>query len=248
MTTNTKSFLDAVNTVDNTVDIYIPSDNTDYIFTPMVVAHHRMLLKTSIDDAQSNSLSFLVALNDVITQCSQGANLKLIDKTPTIIQLRTNSVGNNITIDGEQFQLPTSADIKKAAAEYTCDLTTPIQHNTFTVTLREPTLQIDTLYYKKLLQSQKSGDKLSAMITDLYMYELCKFIDTIHIDGVDQQLDFSALTIPDQVLILNQLPLALNNTVHDKIAEYKQLEKQLLTVNGKEITIDMNFFKTKEVD
>ena len=94
--------------VENSIEVYVPSIKTNLKFKPLNLRQQKELLKTTIDDSLIK-----LALNNVLTEiilenatdASNLVNLYTFDRTAIALSLRATGLSESIDIDGKKINL-----------------------------------------------------------------------------------------------------------------------------------------------
>jgi hypothetical protein len=236
-----KSFLDELRELNDKelIDVFVPSINKTVPFKPLSVKQQRDVIKTLLGSVES-SISISTVFNNIIKEnTTQKIDFKYYDRNKILLDIRRQSVGDNITIEKEVYNLNTLPTYSFKPKE-----TATFEYNGITVKVGIPTLEEDTKITDKSITeiSKLTADdkKTGHSISLLLVYELMKFVQTIQIDN--NIIVLSELGTFDRKNIIENIPLKLNNIILDFISTYKESEQELFTFNnGTKLNIDASF-------
>lgn len=197
------------------------------------------LLSSSVDGLVG-VIKFQKILNDILLE-NTGSELLVSDKLPIILKLRSESIGKTIKVNDVDINL--SKIIKKAENlkfEHMKTIEGVVE-----VSLKIPTLQEENQVLKFTMeQLKKDGDDNSKNISNIYTYEIVKFVDGVRFG--DKNLKFSDISVNDRIKVVESLPLSINKEIIKYIESIKKKENDVLKVeiDGKDtsIDIDISFF------
>jgi len=226
------------------VSVDIPSINKPVNFYPLNVKQQKLLLRHSIDGA-SGMISVLKEMNSIIIDncVDKTVNFLTVDKYPVLLALRQQAIGNEITINGKQYNID---DLPKSNSLPQKFLTKALEYKDFKVELKLPSLiQDNNFLVKTISETAKLGeDKVKETLTTMYVYEIAKFI-TIVAYG-DIIVDFDTISIGDKKQIVENLPMRLNQKILNFISSVRELENKFITfADNTTIPINTLFLSTQ---
>jgi len=164
--------------------------------------------------------------------------LRVTDKLPIILKLRSESIGKEVKIGDERVDL--NKIISKIVKSKKIKLSETISGD-IKVNLEVPLLtQENTIIQATIDAIKKDGDDMGKNIGSAYTYEIVKYIREIEFDG--GSIIFIDIPIKDRVKIVDNLPISINQKVIDFIQNINKIEKEWLTVeiNGDKKTLDID--------
>jgi hypothetical protein len=240
------------------VPAYAPSLGTIVELHPLSVKQQKELLKTALDIVMT-PITFALATSDIITKnLSVPAKLTILDKPGLLLALRADALGTEVTqeVEGIKVKFDYADNLKAKNKIDLTAFTTSILLDKIEVVTKVPTLDEDfrtNAECKRILDNKKSTneDKLRELVGEVYIYELIKFIDCIKLaDGASiDEIKFSTLTIPQQIEVIESLPMALNGKLIEFISTVRDAEQAALKVKTDDTTYTINLdtvFFTKE--
>lgn len=223
----------------NTISIKVPSTKKKATFKQFNVTQQKKLLRSAFDGIEGTIETGSIFNSMIKDNCEEDIKFLLCDRAPILIELRKGSIGDKFSIEEKQYDLSTLKpyDIKEI------ELTKKIEVNGVEVSLRVPTLDTDTKINTKLIAEfgkLTDDQKQTQSIELVLIYEIVKYIDSIKIGDV--VINFDDISVYERVSIVNELPLALNNSIIDYISGTKSIEEESLTFDdGKVVEIDAGF-------
>lgn len=241
---NINTFLAKIQTLNkaNIITVNLPSLSA-VEFLPLSVKQQKDLIKSSLDGSLAGIL-INNTINDIINENNVNkVPLLVTDKLPIVIALRIQAFGSLYKTAETVINL---ANILVKPLIFDTKLKTTVNYkDIFSIDLKVPTLDEDTVINNTLIQHYKNNSdiQISDVASDLYVAEITKFIHKITINS--ETIDFSAITDTEKRQIVEQLPVQLNQLVLDFISSFRTAETKYLTIGDIEISIDTQFF-TKE--
>jgi hypothetical protein len=245
MDSNVKSFLSNLQELNetNTATIKVPSTGKNAPFKLASISQQKELLRSAFDGVDG-VIQRANILNKIITDNSKSdVEFLLIDKFAILIGLRKQSIGRDITIKEERYNLDDLPQIKKSDIK----LTDTVSVDNITVNLKVPTLKLDSeinsKLEKELAKYQDQEEKIKQSVDVVVSYETTKYIDSIEIG--EAKVAFEDISAYERKEIVNNLPLALNNKILDYIGEIKQaMDKTIKFSEEVIVEFDASFLST----
>jgi len=245
MDSNVKSFLSNLQELNetNTATIKVPSTGKNASFKLASISQQKELLRSAFDGVDG-VIQRANILNKIITDNSKSdVEFLLIDKFAILIGLRKQSIGKNVTIKDEKYNLDDLPQIKKSDVK----LTDTISADNINVKVKVPTLKLDSeinsKLEKELAKYQDQEEKIKQSVDVVVSYETTKYIDSIEIG--EAKVIFEDISAYERKEIVNNLPLALNNKILDYIGEIKQaMDKTIKFSEEVIVEFDASFLST----
>jgi hypothetical protein len=198
-------------------------------------------LISTVTEGTSGVLRFQKLLNDIIVENTGINDWLTTEKVPLLIQMRIESLGKILKLDGKEIDLTALKFEKKSDIE-----TTKTIKNVVDVELRVPTLVEENKilnYAVEILKNNKDSD-IGKDITNIFTFEIVKYIDSITFN--EQTIKFDTLPVKDRVTVVENLPISLNKEIVKYIETLKDIEREQLKLNVDDetlnIDIDVTFF------
>lgn len=239
MTEDAKIFLDKLK------DIKDPSRKTsingkEFKFEVLTFKQQRDLIST-IAEGNLASLKFQKVLNDILIE-NFDKELLLHERSLAAVSLRRESLGASLKIGD------TTIDLNQIAKKVDLPLSSEsvVESSGIRVSMDNPSLQQENKIISALLELVKNDNNAAKNISDIYTYEIVKYINTISFGG-ENTLAFLNLPVKTRINIVENLPISLNKKIVDFIQKIKEAEKELLTVTDSkgqtvQLDIDVTFF------
>jgi len=212
--------------------------------SPLSFKQQKDLISTVADGAVG-ALKFQKHINGIINDNTENNDLKISDKLPIILKLRSDAIGDTLKIGDGTISLKTILDkVKKLKYTQSKSITT----DQFTIELELPSLRYESQVIQATIDAvKKEGDgELGKNIGNIYTYEIVKYIKKITF--TEGSIEFSEIPVKDRVKIVDNLPISVNSKIIDFIQKNKMAETNWMTldINGesKTIEIDVSFFDT----
>lgn len=241
------------------IDVYIPSLDKEVPFKPLNIRQQKEIIKASFDK-NIPGISFNNILNIIIKENCQEQNIELLvtDRPSIAIALRKNIFGTKIknavksdTLNEESIEFDLEQVIQ-TKSKLDIKLTKTVKSEGLEVQLRIPTLTADSRVNKEsqkvLSHLVEQNNTIKDLISELFVYELVKFIDFVEVLDVGKAV-FSEISVVDQIKLVESLTAEVNKNIMEYIEEVRAFEKKYLsfTQNNKEynINLDASFFSNE---
>lgn len=241
MEDNVKSFLDKIQELkERKLEVWTVSHG-EVEAVPLSFKQQKDIIST-VADGVLGGLKIQKVINDVVID-NIGSNLTILDKLPVILTLRIDSIGDTYKI--KDFEINLNEIVNKCKTVSYPEVTS-VESEGLTATLKIPTLEEENKVIESTLERlKKDGEQdLSKNIGDIYTFEICKYIDSVHF-GYDV-LEFQTVPIRDRYRIVENLPLSLNKKIVEFIQKLRKVESSILTYTedkvSKTFDIDVSFF------
>lgn len=242
MDDNVKTFLEKIQELkEKKFKVVVNSSGKSVDCSPLTFKQQKDLIST-IAEGAIGALKFQKYLNTIIIDNVDAPELKVTDKLPIILKLRSESIGDKVKLgSGEVSLSPIFKKLKGLVFGQTKTLL-----GDFTIELEVPALALENHVIQATIDTlKKAGDsEIGKNIGSIYTYEIVKYIKTIKFS--DQELVFSDISVNDRVKIVENLPITINREIIGFIQDIKNQESDLLTVDvdgeSKVLEIDVNFF------
>jgi len=238
MSKNVASFLNKLDKLsENTIEVFVPSLKKKVSVKPLNLKQQKDLI-SSVLDGLKGTLDFSKTLNKIIISNSGINDLKIYDKIPFVVVMRKNALGSKTS----------TVDLNKVIDNFK---TVPfeikdekvIKHKDLKLTLKVPTLRQENSLLSKCEQEISADqDQLKEGVGKLYIYELLKYIDSVQVE--DDTIELNEVKISERVKLVEKLPLSVYSEVSKFIETINKYNSDLLTVDDKEVSIDVEFFDT----
>ena len=240
--------LDNLN-IENGIDVYVPSLKKNVKFKTLNLKQQKELLKSSIDESLTklafNTLFFNVIQTNVLESINTSA-LLTVDRIAIALALRAYGLDSNITIQDKNIDLKKKISDLQAIDINLIPLQAIIEDAGITVNIQAPSLGVDNEVNVFAINKTKNteNEDFKAVIGELFIYELTKFIKSIAIISGETQSEIvlQAVKPADRIAIIEKLPSTATSKILDFIKKYREFETSFASVEGVTIDIDGSFF------
>jgi len=245
------------------ISVFVPSQNRNIEFKPLNIRQQKDIIKSSLDK-NIPGISLNTVLNDIITEncVEKNINFLVFDRLNVAFNLRKNIFGDKIKLtkvneetgDDEDTNVFGSLEQHLTSLNLIANsdiISKNITVDTLKIEVKTPTLSTDNKANKEaqknLSHLLEKDNGIKDIISELFVYELTKFIDSITVG--EDKLNFRELTISQQIKAIETLPANVNKEIMDFVEKVRDYEKQyqVFKVNGKDfnVTIDASFFSSE---
>lgn len=246
------------------ISIFVPSQNRNMEFKPLNIRQQKDIIKSSLDK-NIPGISLNTVLNEIIVEncIEKNINFLVFDRLNIAFNLRKNIFGDKIKLtkineetgDDEETNIFGSLDKHLSSLNLVINTElvsrTVIADDVLKIEIKTPTLSIDNKANKEaqknLSHLLEKDNGVKDIISELFVYELTKFVDSISVG--EDKLNFRDLSISQQIKTIETLPANVNKEIMDFVEKVRDYEKQYQTFNvdGKDfnVSIDASFFSSE---
>ncbi len=212
----------------NVLKVFLPSTQTEVELLPLTLAQQKLIIETTSD----NTLGVLFFNNifyKILKENIKGniENYNTVDRVNLTLALRQH-LKDTIEIKGNAFTI-TDVLKRNKTIEYNLQPAT-ITSGDFVFTVQAPNLSVDNFVNTHLLNKYKNvsidDNKLKTLISDLYSYEILKFIKSFTINDKEIELHtelVQSIKVLESIDSSHLLEVtAYINTVRDEEAKYNK--------------------------
>lgn len=238
MDENVKSFLDKIQEIkEKKITVDVISSGKQAESKPLTFKQQKELIST-IADGAIGSLKFQKIINQIVVDNTGDSLLRITDKLPIILKLRSESIGPEAKIGENKVKIKVIVDklLKKMKLKQSFKISGDIS-----VSLEIPLITTENQIIQAAIDTlKKDGDDIGKNIGSIYTYEIVKYIKTIEFGG--DIVNFDEIQIKDRVKIVDNLPISINQQIIDFIQDIKKIENECLTVDidGEQKTLDID--------
>jgi hypothetical protein len=241
MNDDVKNFLVKVQEIqDKKIPIKIISKEKILDSCPLTFKQQKELIST-ITEPVLGPLKFQKLLNQIVVDNTGDITLKTIDKLPVILRLRQDSIGEKFKIGESEGKI---SDI--LSKEYPKFIYGDTILGDVEILVEIPSLIYENQIIQSSIEYLKSSNDIGKNITDLYTYEIVKYVKSIKFENF--LIEFSEIPFKDRVEIINNLSVKTNQKIADFIQNVKKIESDWLTIDidGEEkvLDVDVSFFNS----
>lgn len=241
---NFKDFIQDLESINktNNISIKVPTSSKSLKFKLISVAQHKELLKSAFEGYEGVIRSSVI-FNDIITSsCESEYEFSLLDRAPILLKLREASIGGDVTINSEKYNI---SDLAEQTDKF--DAQNVYECNGIEVELKVPTLARDTKVSEKVISEfhkLSDADKETESINLVLSYEIIKYIESVKLN--DSVFVFDEYNLYECKKLVDALPLKLNNMIIEFITAFRDHENSSLTFNdGTILEIDASFLSSE---
>ena len=238
MSDNFNNVLSEIKSLKKNLNFFSPSNNKEFQITPLSLKQQ----KSIIENGFSSSLSivfFNVTFFNIIKENYSGniKELNTLDRVNISLSLRQKISDEYKDEDETIYSI--SDVIENNKEEIVVEPKEVVTEN-FTFKLKNPNLEIDDKINKILLKKYKNkpleGDNLNLLISDLYVYEMLKFIEEISFGentiNIQDNLDNS-------LKLINEINTYELKDILKYINEVRDLELKLSKIPKTDINVNI---------
>ena len=228
-----------------TIDVKLLSTPDIYQFKQMTVKQQSSLITGIISqEADKNAFSFNRTTSQIVSENNiTQDDIKVVDKGPILVQLRRDTMGDEIVISDIQYNL---SDLEYDITDESRDLinnTHTVDSNNVSVTYTTPSLSLD-VEMNSIAETRWKDIEALDIIAELFKLELAKYITHVIIND-DVDIDMRSLDIDAQLRVCDMLPVKLTRQIMSYIQDIKNIEKNVLEIReGIFIPTDITLFDT----
>lgn len=228
-----------------TIDVKLLSSTGIALFKQMTVKQQSSLITGIISqEADKNAFSFNRTTSNIISENSLSQiDIKTVDKGPILVQLRKDTIGDDIIIDNTIYDLSElEYNITDEQHDYINDTHT-VSMSGVSVDYTTPSLSLD-VEMNQIAEDRWKDIEALDIIAELFKLELSKYITRVIIND-EIQIDMRSLDIDSQLKVCDTLPVKLTRKIMSYIQDIKNLEKSSLEIReGIFIPTDITLFDT----
>ena len=245
MSNNFNEVLAEIKKVKTGLTVYAPSKGVDVQLKPLTLSQQKTIIESAVD----SNLSVLFFNNTFAKILEENlsdnlSNYDTIDRVSFALALRSK-LKDQITIDDITYNI---SDVINANNSNTNKYqSTVIDSDNFKIYIVNPTIEYDnkinSILLKKYKDETSRSTKLKSLISDLYSYEIFKFIDKIEVKSTGSQLQLKD-DISQGIDLIESLDTSEFTGVIEQINVLRDLEKEYTKIPNTNVYIDIvpNFF------
>lgn len=253
--------------LETTFDAYIPSGEKTIQLRPLSIKNQKQIIKTAIDPTATN-IQYSINMNDLLLQSTDISNILTVDKPALLIALRCNSLSNEIKVANSDEEKPVTINLRDVIDKYPETVTSEkykslitykqrINHEGITLAVRIPDIETDTKFLKECKGKLKKSTDAGESISELYVYELAKYIESVQFKTITEDLSgnptsvvntvrFDTIPAAECIEVVELLPMSINTKLVSYVTNTRDAESLFrnTTIDGEEyeIPIDATLF------
>lgn len=233
MDDNFNNLLKQIESTKKNVISYSPTLQKDIELSPITVNQQSLILDSVSDISllQTNPIYLIIKFNNNFNNIIKNntdreiyEKLTSIDRANIIISFR-KEISNEVDQDDEKIDLEKILNRNKQIK--IIDFNKVIKNDDFTFNLSVPTLSQDSIVNNILIRKIKDNPTSGTIISDIYLYEILKFVNTIQFEDNDEvkiKKDYKSLQL------LKKINLSTLTPVIKFIEEVRNYEEEFITV------------------
>jgi len=229
----------------STVEAFVPSKNKSFNFKPLNLQQQKVLFKTSLDETFTK-LQFNVSFYNILYSNSPSdLNIKELysfDRSAIAVCLRSKNSTRPYSVGDVSLDLKPLVDSFPSILSNDLKLESKVEDDKILVILKAPTLLLDRDVNVFAQNKLKNNKDIQSIITELYSYEIAKYVDSIDIKTNNQKIDFNTINVGDRIEAIEVLPTHIISGILEFIKPLREYENKFLTVNNVTLDIDGSFF------
>jgi hypothetical protein len=235
---NFNDILQEINSTKTTFEAYAPSTETTVQFLPLTLAQQKNIIETSVDSS-IGALFFNNTFYKILKQNIKDdiSKYNTIDRVNFALQLRSQLSDTYVKNDNKISLKDLLAKNKTVTGNI---LSTEIASDNFTFVVQVPNLTLDdkvnTILLNKYRNENLNGGKLKTLISDLFVYEILKFIVKVKINGKELDLHQDLNASANLLEKIDSIHLV---KVTNYINDVRDVEKNLATFAGSSVSVDI---------
>lgn len=231
--------------------IHLLSKGSSVAFKPITAKQQKDLIEAAASGPKAAFL-YPKIVNNIILENSEDPNVLVSDRPLILIELKINSFGptHKVEKDGTTYEIdlqklvndfnPTSVKIQPTAS---------FSHGPITIDCSVPTLAYENTIIDGFLKSYgsdfESEAKLQKIISDVYILEIVKYVDSITINEAEKTvIDLKQLNVGQKIKAVESITANLIQKAIEFVSKSKEIENKLTTQKIGEETVDINLDTT----
>ena len=230
--------LQEINSSKSTITTYSPSNKQDVQFLPLTLSQQKSIIETSVDSSLA-ALFFNNTFFKILKQNFSGdiSKFDTVDRVNFALALRSQ-LSDTYTKNDIKYSLSSVLD-KNKNIHYKSDPVEIVSDN-FTFTVVIPNLSLDDKINNVLLNRYRNenvnGNKLKLLISDLFVYEILKFIPKLKVN--DKEVDLHS-DLQGAANLLEKIDSIKFVKITEYINSIRDVERSFATLPGTEVSIDI---------
>ena len=236
---------------ENNIDIHVPSHEGTLKFRPLSVKTQKKIIDSALNSA-ANNIQYTITINDIIMEYGNSQNILITDRPAISIAMRSHSLGTKMVVDDNELDLGALVD-SYATVSPELEYKTRTTLGDVTVAMRIPDLNTDSKFLKGCEKKLKSSKTTGTAISELYVYELAKYVDSIQykttVSGLSGEPEtkvstvrFESLPVDDCVSLVEMLPMKLNTEIVKFVTQARDSEQKYVSVDDVTVPTDATLF------
>lgn len=225
--------------IKNSFNVFVPSLQTEVEVNAMTLAQQKTIIESSVDSSLA-VLFFNVTFTKILNENFKRklSEVNVVDRVSFALGFR-KQLKNIINVDGNDYNV---SDILDANKNKVYDLPSQIiSTDNFKIHVNVPNLEIDNKINNILLKKYKDETpktKFKSLISDLYSYEIFKFIDILEVNSTGDRINLKE-DVSKGIELIESLGSSEFVGVIEYINKVRDIEKEYTRVPGTDNFIDI---------
>lgn len=225
---NFNDILQEINSTKTTFDAYAPSTESNVQFLPLTLAQQKNIIETSVDSS-IGALFFNNTFYKILKQNIKDdiSKYNTIDRVNFALQLRSQLSDTYVKNDSKISLKDLIVKNKTINSKVS---TNEITSSNFIFTVQVPNLTLDdkvnTILLNKYRNENINGGKLKTLISDLFVFEILKFITKLKVNDKEINLHEDLNASANLIEKIDSIHLV---KVTNYINDVRDIEKSLAT-------------------
>lgn len=225
--------------IKNSFNVFVPSLQTEVEVNAMTLAQQKTIIESSVDSSLA-VLFFNVTFTKILSENFKHklSEVNVVDRVSFALGFR-KQLKNIINVDGNDYNV---SDILDANKNKVYDLPSQIiSTDNFKIHVNVPNLEIDNKINNILLKKYKDETpktKFKSLISDLYSYEIFKFIDILEVNSTGDRINLKE-DVSKGIELIESLGSSEFVGVIEYINKVRDIEKEYTRVPGTDNFIDI---------
>lgn len=240
MSNNLNNVLAEIKKIKTSIPTYAPSLKETIELKALTLAQQKSIIESSVDTSLS-ILFFNTTFYKIIEQNlpDKPSKYDTIDRVNFALTLR-KQLKDEIIIDDTKYSIGSIIEANKTRE---CNFEPRVVESTnFKIYVKKPDLEYDNKINSILLRKYKDetikSAKLKALISDMFAYEIFKFIEKIEIQSSGSQLDLKT-NINEAIETIEAIDSQEFVGVIEHINELRNIEREFTRIPDTNVYIDL---------
>lgn len=233
------------------IKIHLLSKGSEVSFKPITAKQQKDLIEAAASGPKAAFL-YPKIVNSIILENSEEKNVLVSDRPLVLIELKINSFGSihKVEKDGKTYEI----DLQKLVDDFNpssvkIEPSASFTHGPITINCSVPALSYENTIIDGFLKSYgadfENEAKLQKIISDVYILEIVKYIDSIHINDTEKVvIDLKQLNVSQKIKAVESITANLIQKAIEFVSKSKEIENKLTTQKIGEETVDINLDTT----
>lgn len=213
-----------------TVNVKLISSDQTIPFKQMTVKQQSSLITGIISqEADKNAFSYNRTTSNIVSENNiSEIDIKTVDKGPILVQLRKDTIGDEIMIDDTTYDLSIlEYNISDQDRDYV-NSTHTVSTSGVSVDYTTPSLNLD-VEMNQIAENRWKDVEALDIIAELFKLELAKYITCVTVNE-EIEINLRELDIDSQLKVCDTLPVKLTRKIMSYIQDIKSIEKSTLEI------------------